>query len=58
MPTGLFPSNGCCTVACLQNCYLAMGLQVTISHTVMSKHGNELPVPIQVGEFNDYLKDY
>jgi hypothetical protein len=27
----LFPSNGCCTIACLQICYLAMGLHVTIS---------------------------
>jgi hypothetical protein len=29
--TDLFPSNGCCTVACLHNCYLAMGLHVTIA---------------------------
>jgi hypothetical protein len=28
--TELFPSNGCCTVACLHSCYLAMGLHVTI----------------------------
>jgi hypothetical protein len=28
--TELFPSNGCCTVACLHSCYLAMRLQVTI----------------------------
>jgi hypothetical protein len=27
---GLFPSNGCCTVACLHSCYLAMGPHVTI----------------------------
>jgi hypothetical protein len=27
MSTELFPSNGCCTVACLHTCYLAMGLQ-------------------------------
>jgi hypothetical protein len=26
----LFPSNGCCTVACLHSCYLAMGLHATI----------------------------
>jgi hypothetical protein len=30
--TELFPSNGCCTVACLQGCYLARGLYVTILH--------------------------
>jgi hypothetical protein len=24
------PSNGCCNVACLHSCYLAMGLRVTI----------------------------
>jgi hypothetical protein len=28
--TELFPGNGCCTVACLHSCYLAMGLHVTI----------------------------
>jgi hypothetical protein len=27
--TELFPSNGCCTVACLDSCYLAMDLHVT-----------------------------
>jgi hypothetical protein len=30
MSTELFPSNGCCTVTHLHNCYLAMGLHVTI----------------------------
>jgi hypothetical protein len=30
MSTELFPSNGCCTVACLHRCYLAMGLHFTI----------------------------
>jgi hypothetical protein len=29
MSTELFPSKGCCTVACLYSCYLAMGLHVT-----------------------------
>jgi hypothetical protein len=43
--TELFPSNGCCTVACLHNCYLAMGLHVTLlimrsCITVFSSHGN------------------
>jgi hypothetical protein len=34
MSTELFPSNGCCTVACLHSCYLSMGLHVTVySHT-------------------------
>jgi hypothetical protein len=28
--TELFPSNGCCTVACLCSCYLAVGRYVTI----------------------------
>jgi hypothetical protein len=28
--TELFPSNGCCTVACLHSCCLAMGLHVTV----------------------------
>jgi hypothetical protein len=28
--TELFPSNGCCTVACLHSCYLAVGLHATI----------------------------
>jgi hypothetical protein len=28
--TELFPSNGCCTVASLHSCYLAIGLHVTI----------------------------
>jgi hypothetical protein len=28
--TELFPSNGCCTVACLHSCYLGMGVHVTI----------------------------
>jgi hypothetical protein len=28
--TKLFPSNGCCTVACLHNCCLAMVIHVTI----------------------------
>jgi hypothetical protein len=28
--TELFPSNGCCTVACLHSCNLAMALHVTI----------------------------
>jgi hypothetical protein len=28
--TELFPSNGCCAVACLHSCYLAVGLHVTI----------------------------
>jgi hypothetical protein len=27
--TELFPSNGCCAVACLHSCYLAKGLHVT-----------------------------
>jgi hypothetical protein len=26
----LFPSSGCCTVACLLGCYLGMGLHVTV----------------------------
>jgi hypothetical protein len=30
MSTEVFPSNGCCTVACLHRCYLAVGLHVTI----------------------------
>jgi hypothetical protein len=30
MSTELFPSNGCCTVACSHSCYLAIGLHVTI----------------------------
>jgi hypothetical protein len=30
MSTELFPRNGCCTVACLHCCYLAVGLHVTI----------------------------
>jgi hypothetical protein len=29
--TERFPSNGCCTVACLHRCYLAMGLHITVS---------------------------
>jgi hypothetical protein len=28
--TELFPSNGCCTVACLHSCYLALGLHLTM----------------------------
>jgi hypothetical protein len=28
--TGLFPSNGYCTVTCLHSCYFAVGLHVTI----------------------------
>jgi hypothetical protein len=28
--TELFTSNGCCTVACLHSCYLAVGLHVAI----------------------------
>jgi hypothetical protein len=28
--TELFPSNGCCTAACLHSCYLATGLRVTV----------------------------
>jgi hypothetical protein len=28
--TELFPSNGCCTVACLHSCCLTVGLQVTV----------------------------
>jgi hypothetical protein len=28
--TELLPNNGCCTVACLPSCYLAMGLHVTL----------------------------
>jgi hypothetical protein len=28
--TELFSGNGCCTVTCLHNFYLAMGLHVTI----------------------------
>jgi hypothetical protein len=28
--TKLFPCNGCCTVACLHTCYLAMGLCITL----------------------------
>jgi hypothetical protein len=27
--TELFPSNGCCTVACLHSCYLTTGLHIT-----------------------------
>jgi hypothetical protein len=27
---GLLPNNGCYAVACFHNCYLAMGLHVTI----------------------------
>jgi hypothetical protein len=30
MATEMFPSNGCCTVARLENCYLAMGLNATM----------------------------
>jgi hypothetical protein len=35
MSTELFPSNGCCTVVCLHSCYLAMGLRVTISESLL-----------------------
>jgi hypothetical protein len=28
--TDMFPSNGCCTVACLHSCYIAMSLHVTL----------------------------
>jgi hypothetical protein len=28
--TESFPSNGCCNIACLHSCYLAMGLHVTV----------------------------
>jgi hypothetical protein len=28
--TELFPSNGCCTAACLHSCYLAMGIHITL----------------------------
>jgi hypothetical protein len=28
--TQLFPSNGCCTIACLHRCYLVVGLHVTV----------------------------
>jgi hypothetical protein len=31
VPTELFPSSGCCIVACSHSCYLAMGLHVTMS---------------------------
>jgi hypothetical protein len=37
--TELFPSNGCCTVARLQSCYLAMGLHVTISLRCKTRKG-------------------
>jgi hypothetical protein len=33
MSAELFPSNGCCTVACLHNCYLAMSLHTEIYYS-------------------------
>jgi hypothetical protein len=35
--TELFPSNGCCTVACLYRCYLATGLHVTIKTGIINE---------------------
>jgi hypothetical protein len=34
--TELFPSNGCCTVACLHSCYLATGLHVPVLYIIPS----------------------
>lgn len=39
MATELSPSNGCWTAACLQSCYLATGLHVTI---LLFEEGNRL----------------
>jgi hypothetical protein len=35
--TELFPSNDCCTVACLHSCYLALGLHVTVLYKLKTK---------------------
>jgi hypothetical protein len=38
--TELFPSNGCCTVACLHNCYLAKGSHVAVYRNKCMKYLN------------------
>jgi hypothetical protein len=38
VPTELFPSNGCYTVACLHSRYVAMGVHVTILSPRMGGH--------------------
>jgi hypothetical protein len=45
--TELFPSNGCCTVACVHSCYLPMGLQVTLYNSVCI-YSTELSSPLSL----------